>query len=431
MKTIYAIPALLLALAAPALSGQARPAPGRHVPAAQPDDDPLRLPEALLEKQKYAEAEEKLQGLMPAQAKNPQAWFDLGYAQSHQGKGQEAVASYQKAVALAPDWFEANRNLGLELSKSGNFSAAVPVLTHTVELKPASGGQALGQAWISLAQALEKADPDPRKAAAAYDEAAELNHSDPELVVRAGNLLQRSGDLTGAEQRYRTAAEAGNAGGMAQLIDLLTSQKRFTDAETWLNKYVAQNPQSGSARAQLGRLLALQGKKDEAIAMLQPLSGPGASPAINRELAALHLDNKQYAEATALLKMTLEKSPDDPQLHLDLGVALLHQLKYAESEAELLKAAKLKPDLADTYGYLAEAARQNQHYELCLRALDARARFQPETPGTYFLRATAYDSLRAYKQAAENYKLFLDAAGGKFPDQEFQARHRLKAITPQ
>src|SRR5262249_25109946 len=153
------------------------------------------------------------------------------------------------------------------------------------------------------------------------------NHSDPELVVRAGNLLQRSGDLTGAEQRYRTAAEAGNAGGMAQLIDLLTGQTRFTDAESWLNKYVAQNPQSGSARAQLGRLLALQGKKDEAIAMLQPLSGPGASPAINRELAALYLDNKQYAEATPLLKMALEKSPDDPQLHVDLGVALLHQLK--------------------------------------------------------------------------------------------------------
>jgi hypothetical protein len=35
-----------------------------------------------------------------------------------------------------------------------------------------------------------------------------------------------------------------------------------------------------------------------------------------------------------------------------------------------------------------------------------------------------------YKPAAENYKLFLAAAEGKFPDQEFQARHRLKAILP-
>jgi hypothetical protein len=46
------------------------------------------------------------------------------------------------------------------------------------------------------------------------------------------------------------------------------------------------------------------------------------------------------------------------------------------------------------------------------------------------LRATAFDNLHAFKQAAENYRKFLAIAGGKFPDQEFQARHRLKAIVP-
>ncbi len=94
----------------------------------------------------------------------------------------------------------------------------------------------------------------------------------------------------------------------------------------------------------------------------------------------------------------------------------------------MLKALQQKRDLPEGYGYLAEAAHQNQHHELAIRALDARAHFLPETPATYFLRAISYDSLRAYKQAAENYKLFLAASAGKSPDQEFQARHRLKAI---
>ena len=35
-----------------------------------------------------------------------------------------------------------------------------------------------------------------------------------------------------------------------------------------------------------------------------------------------------------------------------------------------------------------------------------------------------------YKQAAVDYHLFLDSAGGKYPDQEWQARHRLIAIEP-
>jgi protein-tyrosine phosphatase len=42
----------------------------------------------------------------------------------------------------------------------------------------------------------------------------------------------------------------------------------------------------------------------------------------------------------------------------------------------------------------------------------------------------AYDHLRDYKQAAENYHKFLEAARGAYPDQEWQARHRLIAIEP-
>ena len=47
----------------------------------------------------------------------------------------------------------------------------------------------------------------------------------------------------------------------------------------------------------------------------------------------------------------------------------------------------------------------------------------------FFLRATAYDHLRDFKDASTNYHQFLEA-DGKFPDQEWQARHRLIAIEP-
>jgi Flp pilus assembly protein TadD len=198
-----------------------------------------------------------------------------------------------------------------------------------------------------------------------------------------------------------------------------------------LRKYADQNPQDARAGLQLGRLLAAEGKTADAIAFLQPLSGPSASPAINRALAEMYLDNKQYAEATPLLQQALEKNQADPQLHMELGTALLHQLKYAEAEAELIKAIQLKPGFTEAYFDLAYAAQQNKHYELSIRVLDARAKLQPETAGTYWLRATSYDNLHAFKPAAENYKLFLAASGGKSPDQEFQARHRLKAIEPQ
>jgi hypothetical protein len=51
-----------------------------------------------------------------------------------------------------------------------------------------------------------------------------------------------------------------------------------------------------------------------------------------------------------------------------------------------------------------------------------------DTPATYFLAATAYDSLHLTKRAVEMYKQFLAVAGGKFPDEEWEAKHRLTAL---
>ncbi len=243
-------------------------------------------------------------------------------------------------------------------------------------------------------------------------------------------MAERSGNAAAAEQQYLKLAAAGNNDSVERLIDLYLKQKRFADAETWLRKYIAANPQNTAAQLQLGKLLAAEGKTQEAIATLEPLYKTSPDPKIARDLASLYLETKQYPAAADLLRPLIVQNPTEAQLHLDYGSALMHQLKYAEAQAVLLKAVQLKPDLVEAYFDLGYAAEQNKNYELTIRALDARAKLQPETPATYFLRATAYDNLRMYKPAAANYKLFLELAGGKFPDQEFQARHRLKAILP-
>jgi tetratricopeptide (TPR) repeat protein len=411
--------------------GQTRPAQKPRPQAAAEDRavDDLKDAESLLQKQQFSQAEDKLLALVSRQTENPQAWFDLAFAQSHLGKNSDAIAAYRKAVALDPKWFEAQQNLGLALVKSGDLAAAAGALRIAVTLKPTVGGQqALAGAWMSLAQVTEESQP--QESLAAYQKAAELDSANSEALLGAARLAERSGNPAAAEQQYLKLAESGNAESVEHLIGLYLKQKRYADAETWLRKYMAANPQSVAAQLQLGKLLAAQGKFQEAIAALEPVYKASPDPKLGRALAGLYLETKQYPAAAALLQGLVEHEPGDAQLHLDYGSALMHQLKYPEAQAELLKAVQLKPNVAEAYFDLGYAAQQNKNYELVIRALDARAKLQPETPATYFLRATAYDSLRMYKPAAENYKLFLAAAGGKFPDQEFQARHRLKAILP-
>ena len=424
-----AIAAALLATLAMYAAAQTRPP---HKAQATTEDravDDLKDAEALLQKQQYQAAEEKLQSVVTKQAENPQAWFDLGFAQSHLGKNAEAVTAYKKAAQLDPKWFEAQQNLGLALAKSGDLPAAAAALKIAVTLKPTVGGQkALAGAWLSLAQVTE--ENQPQDSLAAYQKASELDPSSSEAQFGIARLAERSGNSAAAEQQYLKLAQAGNNDSIERLIDLYLKQKHYADAESWLRKYISANPQNTAAQAQMGKLLAAQGKSQEAIAALEPVYKTSADPKIAAELASLYLDTKQYAAASTLLRGLIEQSPNDAQLLLDYGSALMHQQKYREAQAVLLKAVQLKPNLVEAYFDLGYAAQQNKDYQLTIRALDARARLQPETPATYFLRATAYDNLRMYKPAAENYKLFLAAAGGKFPDQEFQARHRLKAILP-
>ena len=389
--------------------------------------DSLAQAESLLQKQQYAEAETQLIQLSNTQSTNPQVWFDLGFAESHLGKNADAVVAYKKATELGSKWFEANLNLGLALAKSGKLAEAATALRAATELKPTAGGQqALSNAWFSLGQVLEESSP--KEALAAYQKAAELNPGNADAVLSAGELLEKQGDAVGAEKQYLAAAQMNNNQGVERLVDFYLRQKRLADAETWLRKYLASNPQNAAAQAQLGRILAAEGKTQDAIAALEPINNASHDPAVSRELASLYLEAKQYDAAANILQDLVQKYPSDAQLRFDLGSALLHQRKYPEAEAELIKALNMNPKLDDAYWELAYAAQQNKHYELAIRALDARAQRLPETASTYWIRAVAYDSLGAFKPAAQNYKLFLAADAGKLPDEEFKARHRLKAI---
>ena len=251
-----------------------------------------------------------MQALIATQSENPQVWFDLGFAQSHQGKSTEAIAAYKKATQLDPKWFEAQQNLGLALAKSGDLTAAAAALKIAVTLKPTVGGQqALAAAWLSLAQVTEESQP--QDSLAAYQKAAELDPTNSEAQLGIARMAERSGNAAAAEQQYLKLAAAGNNDSIERLIGLYLKQKRFADAETWLHKYISANPQNTAAQLQLGKLLAAEGKTQEAIATLEPLYKASPDPKIARDLASLYLETKQYPAAADLLRPLIAQNPND------------------------------------------------------------------------------------------------------------------------
>lgn len=394
-----------------------------------PDPD-LTQAENLIEKKDYAGAEPLLQKVVGRTPGNYVAWFDLGFVLNGLGKTEDSIAAYRKSVAAKPDAFEPNLNLGLQLAKTGQSDAA-QFLRAATKLKPTSHvAEGQERAWISLAQVLEKTDPDGTLEACR--QAATLTPNDPEPHLIAGHLLEQENKFSDAEQEYKTAYKLRRSpDALTGLANIYMRGRRFPEAAEYLRKIVAENPDDAAAHIQLGRVLAAEGKNDEAISELE--TGAKLAPddvSVQRDLADLYSTAGKNDLAAAIYQRLIAAHPNDAVLHQFLGQSLLRNKKYAEAQHEFLLAVKLNPDLGEAYGDLAFAASENKEYPLVLKALDVRAKFLPEIPLTYFLRASALDHLRDYKQAAVNYHLFLSTANGRFPDQEWQAQHRLIAIEP-
>jgi len=404
-----------------------------HTKVAEEVEPPPELTQAetLIQKRDYTSAEPLLHKVTNDDPANYVAWFDLGFAENALGKLEESIAAYRKSVAAKPDVFEANLNLGLQLAKSGQADAE-QFLHAATQLKPTSHvaeGQA--RAWLSLARVLEATKPE--EALTAYRQAAALQPRDPEPHLAAGLLLEKQEKFYDAEHEYKQALALDPASSDAEtgLANIYVRGRRFPEAETELHKLVAARPDQGAARIQLGRVLAAEGKNGDAIAELQ--SAAKLAPAdvsLQVDLADLYIAVKKYDQAEPAYRALLAANPSDAALHQSLGKALLEQKKFADAEKEFLTAVNIKPDLGTAYGDLAFAASENKNYPLAIKALDARVKFLPEIPITYFLRASAYDHLKDTKRAAANYHLFLNTANGKYPDQEWQAKHRLIAIEP-
>jgi tetratricopeptide (TPR) repeat protein len=394
----------------------------------------LAKAEALIQKQDYAGAEPLLRKLLEGDAGNDPAnyvaWFELGFVENGLGKRDESIAAYRKSVAAKPDVFESNLNLGLQLAKAGQPEAAQYLLAAT-QLKPTSHvAEGHARAWISLAHVLEASKPD--EALAAYRQAAVLQPKDPEPHLAAGLLFEKQGKFADAESEYKQALALGpSSDALTGLANIYMRGHRLPEAEAELKKLVAAHPEQADARIQLGRVLAADGKFDEAIAELQ--EGEKLAPSdisLQRDLADLYVIAKKYDQAEAAYRGLLAGSPKDPALHQSLGQTLLKGKKYAAAQQEFEEAVTLKPDFGEAYGDLAFAASANKNYPLTLKALDMRVKFLPEEPSTYFMRASAYDHLTDVKRAVLNYHLFLNSAHGKYPDYEWQAKHRLIALEP-
>jgi tetratricopeptide (TPR) repeat protein len=159
--------------------------------------------------------------------KHPSAFYILGMAQSQQGKNEEAIASYNKALALQPDFIEALVNLGNLYNMAGELDKAINCYEKALALQP--GNPALLSITGTTYVELDK----PEQAIPLLQQALARDPSDAESYTNLGIACSKSGQHGEALAAFKQA--------------------------------IAINPQLAQAHYNLGKLYRNMGQLDEAV----------------------------------------------------------------------------------------------------------------------------------------------------------------------
>jgi len=394
---------------------------------------PLDDVEAAMAAKNYPLATARLEIYLSAHPNDGRALFDRGYVEDAQGHTETAEVWYRKAAAADPNQFEARSALGLLLAARGDprdGQEAIEDLTAAVQLQPNPPNPvAKAQADRALARLLRTSDP--TGARDALVDALKQTPETPSDTVLAGQIAEAAGDLEIAEQEYRQALKSAPdlSDASAGLAHLLIAEKRYADAQPVVEAALRRDPNSPALSAQLAAILNGQGKPADALALLEKLHQQQPdSPSVASMLADADFQAGKLDEADVLYRQLLAKSPNDADLLDAHGQILVRQQHFQEAVAAFRQAVAARPDDIDAWSGIAFADSETHQYQDELHALSMRSKNAPESPASLFLWATAYDNLHQSKAAANYYHRFLAAAQGKFPDQEWQAKHRLVTL---
>jgi tetratricopeptide (TPR) repeat protein len=394
------------------------------------DSQPVDEAEAAIGKSDWKTAETRLDLWLADHAADARALFDAGYVADAQDRTADSESLYRRAIAADPKSLEAHLSLGLLLAREGKQDDARPELETATTLDAGEAGPAVkARAWRALARI--DASTDPTEASNDLLEALKLTPETPADTLLAAGIADQAGEYASAEKAYRRVlvADPKSAQAGAGLAHVLMEEKQYPEAETLLRTAHDAAPDDPVVTAQLATVLAAEDKA-EALPLLEQLhDAHPQDAAINRMLAAVMADAGDYAGSDHLYGALLAASPNDPALLVAHGQNLVRQIRYAEAFTAFNKATQADPANADGWSGLAFAASHTNQPAVTLHALTMRSKYLPEVPSTYFLWATAYDSLHQKAEAASYYQHFLESSAGKFPDQEWQARERLKLLS--
>jgi tetratricopeptide (TPR) repeat protein len=360
-----------------------------------------------MESGNLAEAEKLLLQAIEVNPADRFAHQRLGLLYEYQNKDQLAMHHFRLGLEGTDDsYLGVAVNLGRLLNKSGNFPATITVLERRVR---------------------------PRE-----------TDADAQLVLATAYLA--TGKFADARVRFQHVLQSGQSVPEA-LLGLAKAQRgegNLSAALDTVNELVNEKPDSALAHMEKGEILLRLDQKSAAANAFDKAVTLGLTRSyVNQRIAKFHLDNKEFAQARDIyqamvndksadaftygqlselllgegnivkgeqvLRLGIERFPDNAYLHLRLGSYLASIRNYDESLPILKKATELLPDDATIWKAYAFALARAGHKNDAVNAAARLYELQPNIVEPAIFYASQLEANKRFDQAEIIYRKIIEA----------------------
>ena len=295
-----------------------------------------------------AMAEDQARAILDAVPGHPQALLLLGAALRTRGEAEAAREVLAPLAESQPKWPPPHLELGLALAALGRSREAIAALTRAVGLNPG-----LTQAWRELGDQLTLTG-DARGADDAYARHIKSSVNDPVLLKAASALCENRLAVAERSLRKFLKQHPTDVAAIRMLAEVAARLGRYEDAETLLQRCLELAPSFVGARHNYATVLHRLNKSAEAIAEADVLlKAEPRHPGYRYLKAAAQVRIGEYAGAIEAYESVLKEFPDQPKAWMSYGHVLKTVGRTGDSVAAYRRSLQALPSLGEAWWSLA------------------------------------------------------------------------------
>ncbi|AFZ24473.1 tetratricopeptide repeat protein,tetratricopeptide repeat protein,protein kinase family protein [Cylindrospermum stagnale PCC 7417] len=314
---------------------------------------------------------------------------------------QDALAVYEKAVNLKPNYVQGWNGQGKALFELKKYPEALAAYDKAIQIQP-DYLEAWSGRGFSLANLQRYSE-----AIASFDRAIQLKNDYPEVWNAKGDAFRNLNQYDNAIKSYEKAIEfqpeyyeAWYKKGLA-----LHNLKQYDEAVIAFNKVVELKPDYNSAWYSLGNALVnLNRYQDAFIAYDKAVQYKPSYNIAWFSRGNMLINLRRYPEAIESFNQVIKYNPSNYQAWYSRGWSLHQIQRYQEAIESYNKALALKRNDYLVWYALGNSQYSLQKYEDAIASYNKAVRYKADHYESWYSRGNAFLNLRRYQEAIASYE---------------------------